>query len=129
MTTNTNISALKKAIKLLADAAVDTEKVVATGASPLGALLTYRNLIPDVLALVPVIGELPAEAKDLKPEDYVALVQEFATDLAITDARASSLVDAGLALLQEMATGFLPKLEALAAAFRAHAVAPVAAVG
>lgn len=129
MTTKTDLKALKAAIKLLADAAVDTEKVVATGASPLGALLTYRNLIPDVLALVPQIGELPAEAKDLQPEDYVALVQEFAKDLVITDARAGSLVDAGLALLQELATGVIPKLEALAAAFRSHAVAPAQAAG
>lgn len=119
---------LKAAIKLLADLAIDTEKVIAAGGSPLVALFTYKNLIPDIMALAPHIGELPKSVHDLAPDDYVALVGELVKDMAITDAHAGAVISAGLAVLQELTLGVVPKVQALAAAVKApHAQASVVA--
>lgn len=120
----TNLSALKAAINLLADAAVDTAAVVAGGGGTLSAfaaLLTYKNLVPDVMALVPQIGDIPDETKSLTPADYVALVEELAKDLSLTGARAAAIANAGIYLLQELVIVALPKVEVLAAAVKAPA--------
>lgn len=123
----TNLTALKAAIKLVADAAVDTEKVIAAGSSPLAALFTYKNLIPDVLALVPQIGDIPTEAKAMVPADYVALVAEFAKDAGLSEASAGTVVNAGIDLLQELVGVVLPKVEALANAVKKSPAAPAVA--
>ncbi len=114
ISTSHDLSALKAAIKLLADAAVDTEKVVASGGNPLVALFTYKNLIPDVVALVPVAGNIPTEGKAMVPADYVVLVTELAKDLGVTDAHAGVIIDSALALLTELVTVVLPQVETLA---------------
>src|SRR4029077_20809645 len=95
---DTDLNALKSLIKLLADAALDTSAVVAAGAPPVVAIFTYKNLIPDILSLIPKIGEIPAEAKNLAPSDYVILVTELTKDLSITDIHAGAIIDAVLAL-------------------------------
>lgn len=122
-----NLTALKAAIKLVADAAVDTEKVIAAGSSPLAALFAYKNLIGDVLALVPQIGEIPTEAKAMVPADYVTLVAEFAKDAGLSEANAGTVVNAGIDLLQELVGVVLPKVEALANAVKKSPAAPAVA--
>lgn len=123
----TNLKPLKAVIRLVADAVVDTEKVIESGMSPLVALFTYKNLVPDIIALVPQIGEIPSAVKALAPDDYVALVTEFAKDLAITDAHAGTIVDAGLDLLHELIGVALPKAQVLAAAIKAPKATAVVA--
>lgn len=121
----TDLTALQNAIKLLADAAVDTA-AVASGSNPLATLFTYKNLIPDLMMLAPTIGELPAEAKALKAADYITLVEGLARDLSLTDAHAGSVVNASIDLLQELAIVTLPKVEALVAAVKAPVTVPAA---
>ena len=123
----TDISALALAVKLVADAAKDTEQVVKDGPGPLMALLDYRNLVGDLFDLVPKIGDIPAEAKALEPADYVALAGMLAADLGIGDPHIGPIVDASLALLTELVSGVLPKVEALVAAIKAPAPAAPAA--
>lgn len=118
--------ALKAAIKFLADLSVDTEKLVAAGGNPIAALFIYKNLIPDVMALAPHIGELPKSVHDLAPEDYIALVEELVKDMAISDAHAGAVISAAIDILQEVTIGVVPKVQALAAAVKAPKAAVVA---
>lgn len=109
----TDLSALKAAVKLLADAAMDTEKVILTGGSPLAALIAYRNLVPDIMALAPQIGDVPVEASAMKPDDYVTLIGELAKDLSLTDAHAGMVLDKALTLLQTVTGSVAPQVMAL----------------
>jgi hypothetical protein len=114
----TGTKALQAAIKLVADAVDDTVETVAAGGNPITAVLKYENLIGDLITLVPQIGEIPAEAKALTPADYVALVNALVADLGVTDAHAGSIIEASVALLSELATTILPKVQALIAAVK-----------
>ncbi len=117
---------LKAAIRFVADLAIDTEKVIAAGGSPLAALFIYKNLIPDIIALAPHIGSLPNSVRDLAPEDYIELVRELVKDLAITDAHAGAVISSGLAVLQELFLHVIPKVQALASAVKAPHAEPTA---
>lgn len=111
----TDLSALKAAIKLLVDAGKDVQ----SGAS----VVSYANLFPDIIALVPSIGDIPAEAKALEPADYVELVGALASDLSVTDAHSAAIISASVALLNVLVMSALPAVEALLAAIKAPAAA------
>lgn len=109
----TDLNALKAVIKLFADAVVDTESLIKGGVSPLNALLAYKNIVPDVTALVPVVGEIPTEAKALDANDYVDLIATLVADLGITDAHAGSIADAAISLLRSVVDHVVPEIEKL----------------
>lgn len=114
----TDISALKKAIKLVADAVNDTIK--ASGDSNGTAkLMEYQNLLPDILNLLPVIGEIPKEAEHLDAEAYAALIAELAADLILPIGKTESVVKTSLKLLSDVAVVIVPDVLAVIAATKA----------
>lgn len=115
----TNKDALYAALKLVADAAQDTVQAIQPGESTLSRLLAYKNLTGDLFALMPQIGDIPAEAKALDPAGYADLCSHFVADLAITDAHAQAIVGAGLKLLNDVVSVIVPDAEALVAAIKA----------
>lgn len=100
----TNLSALKDAIKMLADFGLDTRELVKDGPGLIGAMMDYKNLVADLSALIPEIGDIPSEAKALTPEDYVSLVSALVADLGLTEGRTGSLITAGMDLLAALAS-------------------------
>lgn len=111
----TDIDALKKAIKLVADAVNDSVKAAADTSSA-AKLLEYQNLIPDILSLLPVIGEIPVEASNLSAEDYAALIAEVGADLALPAGKTEEIVKASLKLLSDIVLVVIPDIAAVVAA-------------
>ena len=118
----TNLVPLKAAIKLIADAAGDAVKAVGD-ATPIGKVLEFQNLVPDLLALMPQIGQISLNG--LAPEDYAALLTELATDLALPAGHTAAIVNASIKLLEDVALTLAPDVQALLAAVKA---APAPAV-
>jgi hypothetical protein len=108
----TNMSALQDAIKLVAKAAGD---ILSGAADP----LSYLNLLPDLIKLVPEIGDIPVEVSQMVPADYAALAACLAADLAIPDAKIAGIVSASLGLLGSLVSDILPAVEKIVAAVRA----------
>lgn len=92
-----DLSALQAALNLIADAAHDY-----TSADPANNkdLSNYQNLLPDVLALVPKIGEIPAEIKGLTLADGVSLVTALAARVIIPEEHAEKVLNASLEVLK-----------------------------
>lgn len=116
----TNLSALKAAIKLVADAATDSIKA-AGDATSAAKLSEYSNLLPDVMALIPQIGDVPVEAKALAEADYSTLLQELVADLALPEGHVKQVIAASLKLLTDIAMVVVPDVEALIAAIKSPA--------
>lgn len=114
----TDLTALKAAIKLVADATVDTVKA-GSDATSIGKIAEYQNLIPDLMSLVPQIGNIPTEASALQPADYQALIAELAADLNLPAGKVQSIVAASLKLLQDVVTVMVPDVQALLLAVKA----------
>lgn len=112
-------AALIALIKLVADAAKDTVAALQPGQSLLVKLASYQNLISDVQALAPQVGDLKAEVAALKPEDYVALAGVLVADLALEQGKAQAIVTASLDLAAELVGPVLTKAEAVVAAVKA----------
>lgn len=121
-----NLTALKALIKLLAHAAADTVTAIKDPGGAAAKLADFSNLVPDIMNLAPQLGNISFSG--LAPADYVALVSELATDLAIPDAHAAGIVNASLKIIEDL----VPDVQALIAAIKAAppavaAVAPPAA--
>lgn len=114
----TDLSALKKAIKLVSDAVNDSIKA-SKDESGAAKMLEYQNLIPDVLNLLPDIGLIPQEAGHLQPEDFASLLAEVATDLALPVGKAEEVVKASIKLLSDVAVVVVPDVAALIKAIKA----------
>lgn len=117
-----NLDPLKALVKLVAHAV--SASVKAAGDSSASAKIgEFQVLIPDVLALLPQIGSISLSG--LAPADYVALVEELASDLSVPDAHAAGIINASLKLIADL----VPDVEALVAAIKAApvVVAPPAA--
>jgi hypothetical protein len=123
----TQQAALLSIIKLLADASKDTIAAIKPGQQIMGRLLNYGNLVIDIEAFIPQLGNLSGLLSGLQPADYVTLAGALVTDLALTDAKAQAIVQASLALLAEVAGPVLSKTEALFAAIKAPDTAAAAA--
>jgi hypothetical protein len=106
----TNLSALQAAIKLLADAVTDVASK--------GSVLTYLGLLPDLMGLVPQIGDIPAEVKSMQPQDYVTLAESLAQDLQIPSAKVQGIIQASLVMLNALVGSVLPAVEQLVAAIQ-----------
>jgi hypothetical protein len=115
----TNLTALQTAIKLIADATTDSIK--AAGDSTTAAKIAeYENLLSDVIALIPQIGDIPTEASALAPADYATLVANLATDLALpAGSKLENIVNASVQIISTVATTVVPQVEALIAAVKA----------
>lgn len=113
-----DLSALQAAIKLVADAVKDTDSVVSSGSkSPLAALLTYENLVPDFLSLAPELALIPSEISAMAPGDYLALAESLMGQLQLSNAHAEAVIKAAMAVLAPLVALF-PSLEALIAAIQ-----------
>lgn len=108
----TNLGPLKAAIKLVADAVSDGIKASGDATTP-AKLADFQNLIPDVLNLIPQIGQISLSG--LAPADYAALLAELAVDLAIPQAHTAAIVNASIKLLQDVATIIVPDIESVLA--------------
>lgn len=115
----TNIDALKKLVKVIADAAKDTVAAAQPGESVVQRLMNYQNLVGDVIAVIPSVGEIPSEVADLSAEDYAALAKELVTDLGIADQHIAGIVNASLALVNDIIEVVVPDVNNLLAAVKA----------
>lgn len=111
----TDLSALTAALDLLVDAGKDT---MSAQGNALQRITAYENLVPDLMALVPKIGDIPEEAKALKPEDYMSLTKHVVERLAVSDAHAQGVIDASINLLNDLVTYIVPDVTALLAAIK-----------
>lgn len=118
-----DLSAIKAAIKLVADAANDVAQLQ-TSDSAAAKIVKFQNLIPDVLALIPQIGNISAEIDGLSPSDYGSLLAELATDLVIPNSKIGGIVTASIKLIEDLVVVILPDVQAIIAL---SASAPVAA--
>ena len=120
----TDISALSAAIKLVVDAVKDG---IASGkdSTALGKLIEFQNLIPDIEALLPKVGEIPAEVAALQPADYQALVLAIGADASQLDPALQPKINAVLNLLGVLANSVYPAVQGVLVAFAAP-VAPAA---
>lgn len=112
-------AALVAVIKLVADAAKDTAAAIQPGQALLSRLAGYGNLVLDVEALLPQIGDLKAELAGLTPPDYVELAGVLVSDLAFSNEKAQGIVATALDLLGELAGPVMTKTLALVAAAKA----------
>lgn len=111
----TDLTALKKAVKLVADAVSDSIKAAAD-TSGAAKLIEFQNLVPDILNLIQDIGSVPAEASHLAPEDFATLIAELAADLVLPVGKTEELVKTSLKLLSDIAVVVLPDVAAVIAA-------------
>lgn len=89
-----NITALLAACKVLADVVNDA----AAGSSVDG----YANVLPDLMILIPQIGEIGAEAKSLATSDYETLVSQLAGYLNLGSGKAEAVLQASIKLLSDL---------------------------
>ena len=113
-----DLSALQAAIKLVADA-VNASIKASGDATSAQKIAEYQTMIPDLLALLPKIGDIPAEVDALAPSDYASLLQSLATDLVLPNSKASGVLNASVKLLSDISQVILPDVQALVAALKA----------
>lgn len=94
MALDNKTDALKAALKLIIDAGKDV--------AAHGDAASYSNLIGDVVALMPLVGEIPSEAKALIAADYLELVNALVADLAVTNVKAEGIINAALKILSDL---------------------------
>lgn len=123
----TNVAALQSAVKIVADAIKDTLAALQPGQSLVAKVLDFENLVTDVAALIPVIGDIPSEVKAMAPTDAVALVDGLVVDLAISNEHAKAIAESSVKLLSDLAIVIVPDVQALIAAIKAPATAAAVA--
>lgn len=104
----TDINALKAAIRLVAH---ETNAFLVSGSK--FELANHQRLIPDLFALIPVMGEIPAEAKDLDPNELAELVAHFAAELALPVGRTQRIVEASVKLIHDIVVVIVPDVQAV----------------
>lgn len=112
------LAALQSVIKLIADAADDV--VAAGGKFTTASLPQFSNLLSDVMALMPQVGSISLSG--LATQDYVTLLGNVATDLALPAGQTANIVNASIKLLEDLASD----IPALIAAIKPPAPAPAA---
>lgn len=108
-----NLVALKGAIKILADAAVDAVSASQPGQTLTQKVSAFENLIPDAMQEIAVISDIKAEVASLQPSDYTDLASTLITDLNFSSAHAQAVVQASLKLLSDAGTSLIPDALAL----------------
>ena len=110
---NANLKPLQDAIKLIADVVQDTINAMEEGNS-LSKISDFSNILPDLMVLLPEIGEIPNPAT-LLPDDYAVLVGTLTSDLVVPG-KAGKIVDASLKLLSDIIGVIVPDVQAVIAA-------------
>lgn len=105
-------------IGLVADAAKDTVAAAQGSGSFLQKLIGYETLVPELIALVPLAGQLTAEAQAMSVVDMEAAAEVLVSDLAFSSAKAMAVIAAALPLAEQLAALVAPS-EALVAAIKA----------
>jgi hypothetical protein len=109
---STNIKPLQDAIKLICDLAVDSVHAGSvTGSS--AKLAEYQNILPDLLILLPEIGDLPTSVTSLSEADISTLIGTIGDDLSFPPGKAQNIVQASLKLLEDIAGYIVPDVEAI----------------
>jgi len=106
-----DLSALKSAIKVVADVVND----LSSGSLNLAK---FQNVLPDIIVMLPQLGSIPQQAKDLELADYEALIAEMSADLAIESSKMKAIVDASFPVINDLLK-MLPDLAALFKALKA----------
>jgi hypothetical protein len=114
-----NVTALQAAIKMLTDAINDTLSAVEPNQNILKEVFDYENLLPDLIALVPQIGQIPSEVSALQPADYASLLQGLVSELNVTNEKAQAIIAASLKVLADIATVVVPDVQNLIAVIQA----------
>lgn len=110
---NTNLEGLVSVVNLIADVASDTAVSLVPGEGLLKKISNYENLLPDLSAFIATIGEIPSEAKDLQPVNYLMLVELLVKRLAISHPRAEVVLEAVFNLLNDIVTIIVPDIKEL----------------
>lgn len=113
-----NLTGLKAVVNLMADATVDTIKALAPGENPISKLVNYKNLFPDLASLFENISSIPAEVKDLNPEEYLLLVEDLVARLAISNPEAEAIVQACIKLINDSIAVLIPDTNAVIEAIK-----------
>lgn len=112
-----NKQAIQDLVFTFADAAKDFE--AAKGQSGVLKLMQFQNLIADFSRLIPEIGDIPAEAKDLAYGDYMEIVASLVARLGIKDEHAVGIINAALKLANDIGSIIIPDVSALLNAIKA----------
>ena len=107
--------ALQALIALVAAAVKDSVAALQPGENLLQKLMGYENLVPQVMALVPQIGNLSVQG--LQPSDYVQLAENLVSNLGLSSAHAQAIMNASFKLLND-GVALVPDMEALVAAIK-----------
>jgi hypothetical protein len=92
------INELTKLVDIIVDAIQDGVAVMADGKIDITDLSKLSNLVPDILAAVPGLGQTPAEIADLTFDEGHQLVQHVVQKLGVSNARALGIIEASLKL-------------------------------
>lgn len=107
----TNKQALVDAVLMFGDLVKDIE--ASQKASGPMKLLAFQSLIPDFMKLLPEIGDIPSEAKQMAYQDYMDLAQQLVARLAIDDKKAQAIISAAIKLANDIALIVIPDVNAL----------------
>jgi len=100
----TDLSALKAAIKLLADAGNGIVKAAESGQGVAGYLPIVSAILPDLLVALPLIGEIPSEVSALEAADYASLLSDLAADLNIANPKVEAIIAAVIPIISSLAS-------------------------
>lgn len=109
----TNMYAINAVINLLGDAIKDSLEALVPGESFVTKISNYENLLPDLVNMMKVIGQIPSGVSELKPEDYLTLVECLMKRVAISHTHAGDIIEECLTLLKGIETVVYPSLQRL----------------
>jgi hypothetical protein len=92
------INELTKLIDIIVDAIQDGVAVMADGKIDISDLTKLSNMVPDILAAIPGLGQTPAEIADLTFDEGHQLVQHVVQKLGVSNAHALGVIEASLKL-------------------------------
>lgn len=110
---NTNLVGLTAIINLIGDVARDTIIGLGKGENAIQRIGDYENLLPDITALIHTVGDVPAEASALQPQDYLTLMETLAARLVISNTHAGNIIEASLLLLNHITNIVVPDIKQL----------------
>lgn len=109
-----DLKALQQAIKLVADVANAAVKAQ-TDTTAQAKIAEFAVVLPDLLALLPLIGDIESEVNALAPADYATLLANLATDLSIQNTKIAGIVNASIKLLGDLAVDVPVLIQAIKA--------------
>ncbi len=106
--------ALMAVIRLTVAAGRNTVAFLATGALPVGAVLAYGSLLPDVVKVLTEYQDIPCELSALTPAGYATLLETVVAEFGFADDHAKAVIESAVSLVADV-TGLAPKVKHLLA--------------